>query len=721
MANFLECALELAGKGFPVFPLKKGTNTPNLKKWPTAATTDVEQIRQWWSGRNKNRNVGVACQDKVVILDVDIKAGRDGRPELKRLIAAGLPKTYTVQTPSGGYHLYFKHPGGWVKSVANFWSGIDIRGNGGQGAGAGSVTPDGEYKVLHDIEVAELPEKFRLPLKGAESAEESVTDSIILDSLNQYSELPPEIKCGERDDVLFRYACSWRERGYAKAHAQVLMKELHSRLEQPPEDEYSLEDALKKLEQAWTNYTASEGEWTQVITPQGPVVAPTAAIKSVKEALERFVFIIDGNRVADLNRVPYRAVMKLEEFNNAFGNVWIGTTKLPTKWIGNRSRQTVRGTIYYPTREQIIHRDSEQFFNEYTGSLQDLPAKLDQSKVTPFLDHVRYILGDKEAATRFVYWCAVSIQKPESRIPWIPLIITTPRCGKGLIFKVLQKVVGKHNTSKISPTELEDFAKGFNSWLSKTLFVCIEEIKTTRRWEITERLKDITTETELLINHKHGKKQQEDIFCNIVAFSNHSDAVAIDKTDGRFWVICNRCERRPSQYYKDLIDWINSDGPAHLELFLKRLDISEFEWAEPPPMTDAKRLMIGESTSIIEQRLTDAIEDREGPFRADIIDLTLVEQFLQTEEQENFSSKDRYIVRKILNDATFALEQDRYRVSLSSTGTGKRYRCRGLRNKKHWQKATPDEVAVEYKRAWLFANGHNPQTDLKEVRDDEHN
>lgn len=715
MSGFLTAALNLAKAGFSVFPLKPKTkDRPAIKEWPQKATTDLAQIRQWWGLSSKN--IGIACQDKFIILDVDNKSGKNGFPALKELIKQGLPKTFTVQTPSNGIHLYFKHPGEFIKSTVNHWDGIDIRGNGGYGAAPGSVTPNGEYKLIHAVPPVELPKQFQLPTKEYKKpAADDSTSSLILDSVSQYSEIPPIVKFGERDDFLFKSACSWRERGYARNHAEILMRELHSKCEQKPGDEYLLEDALKKLDQAWTNYKPSDQGWTQVITPQGPIAAPNVEIKSLQEALDRFVFIIAGNRVADLNRLSHVSIMKKEEFDNAFGNVFVSKTKLPTKWLSNRSRQTVRDTIYMPVEDKIIQNNGEQYYNIYSGSNQSLPNRVDHAKIKPFINHVEYIMGSRESAERFIRWCAYSVQNPQQRIPWMPLIITTPRCGKGMIFETMQKVVGVHNTSKIPPGEMEEFAKGFNSWLSGTLLVCIEEIKTTRRWEITEKLKDITTEKYLLINHKHGKKEMEQIFCNLIAFSNHADAVALDKTDGRFWVVCNFCQRKDRQYYKEFSAWMESDGPAHLERFLKTLNNESFDWAEPPPMTEGKIAMIRESISFIEQKILDAIEDREGPFRADIIDSTLVDQFIQADSQQILGSKEKYQIRKLTNENTKSLSQDRYRVQLVPNGPGKRYRCRCLRNFEKWSKATPEEIATEYKRAWMYANGHNPKPDLKEV------
>lgn len=736
MSN-LEHAIKLAEQGFRVFPLSPNKRLPAIKEWPDHATTDVEQVKTWWSKRDpkesfKNAppltakgakcNIGIATGQGLIVIDVDIKKGKKGDQSLKRLIAEGLPQTHTVQSTSGGIHLYYKSTAdSRLRNRVEWLPGLDIRGDGGFVVAPHSEINGAKYTLLSDtVAVAELPEKFLSQLlEGATTqSDNSNTASLILDNTSPYSELPDVIKCGERDDTLFKYACSFRERGYSKDHARILMGELFNRCEQRADDSFVLEDATAKLDLAWKNYKPSDKDhWTQQVTPDNKVVtAPTTQLKTIKDALSRFILSIEGSCVIDMERQPKHAVMKLEEFKNAFKNVYISNSSLPGVWLGNRNRQSVRGTLYYPEPKRLLEFDSETFYNTYTPSGQDIPSRISESKTAIFIEHINYLLGDRESTKRFLMWCAVTVQKPWVRIPWMPLIVTNPRCGKGFVFQVLQKVLGSHNTAKIGPDDLDEKRGNYNEWLSETLLVCIDEIKTTHRWDITERLKSITTEKELVINHKWGKKGQEQIFCNLIAFSNHNDAVALDKTDGRFWVINCRRNRNTDEYYKKIFAWLESDGPAHLEAWLKQLNISQFDYNAPPPSTTAKEEMIKASVGKMEQLVLDAIDDHEGPFKADIIDITLVEQFLlEQTNKTTFSNNETYQVRQILVKVSEALNQERYRVSLDGTGSGKRYRCRAVRNADEWRQASAEAISNEYKRAWLSAQGREAPPSLKEV------
>lgn len=76
----------------------------------------------------------------IVVLDCD---GAAGVAEATRL---GLPRTPTVQTPSGGLHAYFRHPGFAVRNAAKLGGSkkIDVRGEAGYVLAPHSRRSDGK-------------------------------------------------------------------------------------------------------------------------------------------------------------------------------------------------------------------------------------------------------------------------------------------------------------------------------------------------------------------------------------------------------------------------------------------------------------------------------------------------------------------------------------------------------------------------------------------------
>ena len=72
----LEWALHWAARGHRVFPLVPNDNSPAIYDNLNRATTDPEQIRQWWS-HNPDYNIGAVPNGQVVV-DLDEKEGRQG-------------------------------------------------------------------------------------------------------------------------------------------------------------------------------------------------------------------------------------------------------------------------------------------------------------------------------------------------------------------------------------------------------------------------------------------------------------------------------------------------------------------------------------------------------------------------------------------------------------------------------------------------------------------
>ena len=136
--TMLTAAEYWAGKGFPVFPLRKHLKTPATVDGFKSATTDPDKLKGWF-GSGTPHNIGLKCGNGLVVIDIDVKAGIDGKATLQALeLQYGqLPPTLTVSTPSGGLHLYYRYPANVpISSKAGKLGdtkteGLDVRADGG--------------------------------------------------------------------------------------------------------------------------------------------------------------------------------------------------------------------------------------------------------------------------------------------------------------------------------------------------------------------------------------------------------------------------------------------------------------------------------------------------------------------------------------------------------------------------------------------------------------
>lgn len=158
-ARMVEYALQYARRGIPVFPIKPRDKHPLTEHGFKDATTDVEQIEQWWrKWRGANIGIPTGPRSGWLVVDIDTKAGAT----YDTLAALGhLPITMMAQTGSGGLHLVFRYPRNSLEvrnSASKIASGIDVRGDGGYIVAAPSIHPSGgAYEWVNELEATPCP------------------------------------------------------------------------------------------------------------------------------------------------------------------------------------------------------------------------------------------------------------------------------------------------------------------------------------------------------------------------------------------------------------------------------------------------------------------------------------------------------------------------------------------------------------------------------------
>lgn len=167
--------LDLAARGWALFPVVPDGKRPAVRDWQARATTDPDRLTRFFTA-HPGHNAGIACGPSGLLVidcdtpkpgDPDPRPGQppDGAAVLAELTArrGALPPTWTVSTPSGGRHLYFRAPQprsgepplGNSGRTLGAW--LDTRGHGGQVVAPGSRLPNGGYQLLDDTDPADLP------------------------------------------------------------------------------------------------------------------------------------------------------------------------------------------------------------------------------------------------------------------------------------------------------------------------------------------------------------------------------------------------------------------------------------------------------------------------------------------------------------------------------------------------------------------------------------
>lgn len=150
------------------------------REWKGDGRVMLADVKEWVA-QGFNLGVRTDRSSGVWVLDVDVDVNTlEPSDAWKELVGEyGIPKTYTVRTPSGGLHYYFRFPADI--DVRNdqgkvVCEGVDIRGIGGYVVAAGMRANfekhgrrfDGEYVVIDDSPIAPTPDWLAERFKARE-------------------------------------------------------------------------------------------------------------------------------------------------------------------------------------------------------------------------------------------------------------------------------------------------------------------------------------------------------------------------------------------------------------------------------------------------------------------------------------------------------------------------------------------------------------------------
>ena len=112
----LQAALAYLQAGWSIVPaaIEGKRALVGWRHWQQAAA-DPDQLRAWWHRRPRaNPALVTGAVSGVVVVDIDPRhCGNHALAELEQR-HGDLPWLAVVETPSGGWHVYLRHPGGRI-------------------------------------------------------------------------------------------------------------------------------------------------------------------------------------------------------------------------------------------------------------------------------------------------------------------------------------------------------------------------------------------------------------------------------------------------------------------------------------------------------------------------------------------------------------------------------------------------------------------------------
>lgn len=630
----MDCAINLAKKGFHVFPLVANTKLAAIKDYPNLASRDPEQIRKWWVdpvlGTVKPFNVGIstthfADDESLVVVDVDNKGTKKGDEELLRLEMDGfdLPPTMEQITPTGGRHLIYRSKESVKQGVDKLGKGLDVRAKGGYIVGAGSVLDNGEYTLIErDI----LPSPHWLISRLGQAIEKQIalsTDQKTdVDPVRararsiQYleKEAPQSVKGEGGDHTAYKVAARVKDFGVDAATClELMMTAWHngcgwsaSRLKEKIDHAYRY--GLQTL-----GVASPESEFTKVIPPE-------LSYLHKMNAEYALVFLESSHAIlhetVDEKGRRKRSFMQEQSFKRKFSPKTIQGNrrgKAPTwaeEWLDWPDRREYAGLCFTPEREP-----KHNYYNLWRGftveplALKDATAS-QKKGFEMFLSHAKDNVcgGDEKLFQWLMGYFAHLVQRPYER-PLTTLVFKGEKgTGKNALIDRVGRLLGP--THYLVAHDGRYLTSNFNGHMDSCLMLVLDEAFWSGDKAAEGKLKGLTTATEIMIERKGKEPYMVDNLVRLVVIGNEDWLVPASQDERRYAVFqMGSGMKQNRDFFRQMRVHLDEEGGSGLLLdYLQHFNLNTID-VNDAPKTAALLEQKQKSASSLEQYWFESLEE----------------------------------------------------------------------------------------------------------------
>jgi hypothetical protein len=281
---------------------------------------------------------------------------------------------------------------------------------------------------------------------------------------------------------------------------------------------------------------------------------------------------------------------------------------------------------YAPKKPQVFSENGTTYANTWSDATQSYGI---QGDISRWENHFHQ-LGWQDHIKHIKQWMAFTLRHPDKKINHMLLFGSGEGCGKDYLLYPLSKSMGE-NYTVISGEEL---IGDFNDHILSTKYLHINEAELGDRREavaISNKLKPIAAappET-LRVNQKGIKPIKVRNLISATMTTNSQLPLRLNGASRRFFGLWSDLNVRDAHdnmkpewmdYWEDRWNWMKGDGWKNVAWHLMyQVDLSDFNPAEAPPMTDFLRDIKEASKSSTQQTLETFIEKQLGVFKCDLV------------------------------------------------------------------------------------------------------
>lgn len=590
----LAIALELAARGFHVFPCQPNQKVPAITDFPNRATRDEEQIKQWFA--DERRNIGISTtrfgDDKaLLVVDVDTKGKNNGEHQIVtlELEGYGFPATFEQSTPSGGRHLVYQTDVPVRQGTNKLGGGIDIRSRGGYIVGPASEINGRIYRA-NALPIAPAPEWLVEKLgtdAGPRSGVPAVLGGVSEHRANHralvyLAQAPVAVEGQGGDAATFKVAAALKDLGCDEATAFDLMSAHWNEKCEPP---WSLSDLRTKVANAYrygrepAGSRAPEAVFDKVETkdeedggdePGHPIERVNIEYAFIKAGAFIIQETTDHHGRFDTLR------LSPSEMHSWFANktMTVGKKTAPISkfWMEDPRRREYDRVVFSP-----LNQISARFYNLWRGFKYEPADTSNHPTVDMFREHLfeNVCRRNEEQARWLTGFFAHLIQYPGVK-PLTALVFKGEKgVGKNACVERVGALVGTHFMVADSDRYL---LSNFNSHLESNLFFVLDEASWAGDKRAEGRLKGLITGTEHVIERKGMEPYRVDNLTRVAILGNEEWLVPASVDERRFAVFdVGDGRKQDRKFFEDMRVGMEAGGYSYLLRYLMEIDLSTFD------------------------------------------------------------------------------------------------------------------------------------------------
>lgn len=289
-----------------------------------------------------------------------------------------------------------------------------------------------------------------------------------------------------------------------------------------------------------------------------------------------------------------------------------------------------------------------------------IPAKIraKEGDVSMFLNHMSIILPDEGDRKIWMDYMAHSIKFPGFKIQYAVFMQSAEGIGKSAFSEIMNHCLGSMYIYRPKAPELVSSGSKFNAWMRGKLAIMVDEIKVDERRELIEILKPMITDSTIEVQGKGVDQEMEDNFANWFFFSNHKDAIPINKNGRRYAIFYSALQSEQDiltymggNYFERFWNWLREEGGLEaLAYYFQNYPIECGQLPPRAPRTTSYNEAIKLSQSPVEVVIQDAVEDGLIGFRGGFVSVQAALNRTRTAGVRNITART---VQKVLESMSY--------------------------------------------------------------------